>query len=206
MRPGANQNVDDLMGILCAALLIGLLIWVTIMIFYLLTLQKALSRVAPQNRTMEPGSVWWMFVPCVNIVWQFLIAIRVPESLRNEFRARGQDDGSDYGKGIALTQAILGIASSVIGNGLGRAGDSGMAQMGSIFSGIMSLACLALFIAFWVKVANYSSKLANYDGGYPDDFRRGIDDYDRGGRGGGGSGSTDPAPETYRPDDGGKYS
>ena len=51
---------------------------------------------------MEPGMVWLMLVPCVNIVWQFVIAIRVPESLRNEFRDRDQDDGPTMAKPLPL--------------------------------------------------------------------------------------------------------
>ena len=50
------------------------------------------------------------------------------------------------------------------------------------FGGILDLIGLVLFITFWVKVANYSSQLARRDGGYPDDFRRRIDDLDDGGR------------------------
>ena len=68
---------------------------------YLLTLQKALRGISPLSRTMKPGMVWFMLVPCVNFVWQFQIDSQVPKSLRNEFPARGQDDRSDYGRGIA---------------------------------------------------------------------------------------------------------
>src|SRR5260370_41578500 len=118
MGPGANPNMNDMMGFICLFVGAIVLVVLVIAIFYLLTLQKALSRVSPHNRTMQPGMVWLMLIPCVNIVWQFFIAIRVPESLLNEFRERGRDDGSDYGKSIALTQAILGIASSVISNGM----------------------------------------------------------------------------------------
>src|SRR2546423_227574 len=106
MQQGANPDVGAALGVFVFILLAALAVALVVMIFYLLTLQKALSRVAPHNRLMQPGHVWFMLVPCVNIVWQFFVAIRVPDSLRNEFRERGRDDGSDYGKSIALTQAI----------------------------------------------------------------------------------------------------
>src|SRR5262245_57637499 len=90
---------------------LGLIIMV---VFYLLTLQKALTRVSPRNRLMDPGLVWLNLIPIFNIIWAFFIAIRVPGSLKNEFRSRGLDDGSDYGKGIALANCILGVISTFV--------------------------------------------------------------------------------------------
>src|SRR6266852_353173 len=85
--------------------------------FYLLTLQKALSRVSPRNRLMEPGMVWLMLIPCFNTIWQFFIVTRVAGSLRNEFRDRKRDDGSDYGKGFGLIYATLNVVGSFVGVG-----------------------------------------------------------------------------------------
>jgi hypothetical protein len=48
-----------------------------VMISYLLTLEVALRRVSPGNRTMAPGMVWLMLVPCINDRWQFQIATEV---------------------------------------------------------------------------------------------------------------------------------
>jgi hypothetical protein len=191
MQQGAGEAA---LGMLCFVLLGILAVVLVILIFYLLTLQKALSRVSPRNRLMEPGMVWLMLVPCVNIIWQFMIAIRVPDSLRNEFRDRGRDDGSDYGKSIALTQAILGLVNGVFGNVLSRS--PGMEMIGSVVSIGLSLVGLVLFIVFWVKVANYSNQLAADNWGDRGAFDRYGDDrdYPRGG-------SSGPPPETYRPGD-----
>jgi hypothetical protein len=172
--------MDQIMGVLCLVLGAVLVLVLLMLIAYLSTLQKALHQVSPHNRLMEPGMVWLMLVPCVNLVWQFMIAIRVPDSLRNEFRERGQDDGSDYGKSIALTQAILGIVGGVASNVLSNTG--GGEKIGALASGVLSLGCLAMFIVFWVKVANYSSQLASgggrrrYDAGYDPDYGRGYDE------------------------------
>src|ERR1043166_8109214 len=89
------------LGVLCVVAVIA----IVVAIFYLLTLQKALNRVSPRNRLMEPGMVWLSLIPLFNIVWAFFVAIRIPDSLRNEFLARRQDDGSDYGKTIGLINA-----------------------------------------------------------------------------------------------------
>jgi hypothetical protein len=140
-----------------------LLVALGIEILYLLTLQKALRRVSAPNRTMEPGMVWLMLVPCVNFVWQFHIATQVPKSLRNEFRARGQDDRSDYGRGIALTNCILTIIWLVIEYGRNQRvalSDIGIALL-------IDSTYLVLFFWFWQKVAIYSRQLAQ--GGGRDD-------------------------------------
>jgi len=36
-------------------------------IFYLLTLQNALKTISPQNRKMEPGKVWLLFIPLFSV-------------------------------------------------------------------------------------------------------------------------------------------
>ena len=45
--------------------------------------------------------VWLSLIPFFNIIWAFFIATRIPDSLKKEFRERGQDDGSDYGRALA---------------------------------------------------------------------------------------------------------
>ncbi len=122
-----------------------LVVVLVIAIFFLLTLQRALSRVAPRNRLMEPGMVWLMLIPCFNIIWQFFIVTRVPGSLRNEFRDRNQDDGSDYGKGVGLAYAVLNIVGSCAGNSQQGASPE-FAMGGAILSFGLSVLGLILFI------------------------------------------------------------
>ena len=73
-----------------------------IYVFFLLTLQKAMGRCSRRNRTMEPGLVWLLLVPLFNIVWIFIMPIRIGDSLKNEFADREIDDGSNYGKSVGL--------------------------------------------------------------------------------------------------------
>jgi hypothetical protein len=138
-------------GFLCFVLIAVLVVAV----FYLLTLQKALSRVAPHNRLMEPGLVWLSLIPLVGLVWSFFIATRVPDSLRNEFRERGMDDLSDYGKRIGLANAILGVVLSAADLLSGVAPSLWWAFI-LIPVGLVSL---VLFIFFWVKIAGYSKEI-----------------------------------------------
>jgi NADH:ubiquinone oxidoreductase subunit 6 (subunit J) len=189
------------LGILCVAVLIVLVI----AIFYLLTLQRALSRVAPRNRMMEPGMVWLSLIPCLNLIWGFFIAIQVPGSLKNEFRDRGQDDGSDYGKSIGLGNCILGLVNIFISNGLGRIPEFAVAA--SIISGVVGIISLVLFIIFWVKIANYSAQLVSDDRG---DVQRKLekfdddDDDDEGFNAPQGK-SPSASPDTYKEGDPGRF-
>jgi hypothetical protein len=201
-----NQQVGPaatMLGGLCFVLMAVVVVFLIVYIFYLLTLQKALSRVAPRNRLMEPGMVWLMLVPCVNIIWQFLIAVRVPDSLRNEFRDRGEDDGSDYGKSIALTQVILGFISGAINYATQRLPPEGQ-LIASGASLIASIVGLALFVTFWVKIANYSARLGDTR---PRDIDRKLDQFDdddgygrRPPRDG-----DEPPPDAYKEGDPGRY-
>ncbi|VTR93056.1 Uncharacterized protein OS=Tolypothrix bouteillei VB521301 GN=DA73_000000134230 PE=4 SV=1 [Gemmata massiliana] len=128
-------------------------------VFFLLTLQRALARCHPQNRTMEPGMVWLALIPLFNIVWEFIIVLRMSESLRNEFRDRGwHRRGDDYGHGIGMAFCGLAVASII-------------PYCGSLF-GIAAFVC---WIIYWVKIAGYSGQLLSQYDDYDD--RR--DDYDR---------------------------
>jgi hypothetical protein len=190
-----NQN-DALAGAMVVFLgfmCLIVIVIIVIAVFYLLTLQKALSRVARRNRLMEPGMVWLSLIPIFNIYWSFMIATRIPDSLRNEFRDRGEDDGSDYGKTVGLSNAIIGVVSipfSMLSN-IEHLRWVGIIQLP------LALASLVLFIIFWVKIAGYSGRLAappRYSEGgpdYPDDG--GDEDFDHGPRG--------PSSDAIRPAD-----
>jgi uncharacterized membrane protein len=139
------------LGLLCCASVVGIVVHV----FFLLTLQKALFRVSPWNRLLEPALVWLAFIPIFNIVWNFYLATRIPDSLRNEFRERGRDDGSDYGKSVGLAYAILVLVLAPLNIIRQFSRIEGM----TCISGPILLAGLVVFIIFWVKIAGYSGRL-----------------------------------------------
>jgi hypothetical protein len=146
-----KANVDDVWELVCLMSVAAIVIHV----FYFLTLYRALRRVRPRNREMEPpGLVWLGFIPLFNLYWNFVIATRIPDSLRNELRERGQDHGSDCGKGIGLAYAVAVIVMSFV-NIVSRASDNSMPML--IRMG--SLATLLLFILFWVRIALFGRRL-----------------------------------------------
>lgn len=112
-------------------------------IFWLLTLQKALTRCRPENRTLEPAMVWLMLIPIFNLVWQFLLVNHLSDSIKNEFAALGSDPGEpNPGKGVGLAMCILNLASII--------------PYAGALAGIAALVC---WIIHWVKIAEFSARI-----------------------------------------------
>jgi hypothetical protein len=75
---------------------------------FLRALARALRRVHPDRRRMEPGRVWLNLIPVFNFVWAPATVVLVAESLRNEYRSRGLDrPDEDYGRFAGLTLLTL---------------------------------------------------------------------------------------------------
>ncbi len=135
------HSVGYAMGFMMGALIaVGILL--IPFIFYLLTLQKAFKRCSPENRVMEPGMVWLMFIPLFNLVWHFFIVLKLAESLGREFQKRGIAEEPQPGKGIGLTMCILHCC--------------GVIPLIGILCGLAGFVC---WIIYWVKIAGFSKKL-----------------------------------------------
>ena len=133
-----NLGVSELLLIL---ILLGVLLVPGI--FFLLTLQKALSRCSPESRTMPPEQVWFLLIPIFNFVWQFIVVSRLASSLGNEFRRRNLVKEPEPGKSLGLVFCILDLC--------------GIIPVLGIFASLAGLAC---WIMYWVKISNYSAELA----------------------------------------------
>jgi hypothetical protein len=123
--------------------MVGVLIALVVLVFYLLTLQKALTRCSPENRAMQPGMVWLQLIPLFNLVWQFFNVINVAKSLGAEFQKRGMGEDPQPGKTLGLVTCIL-FCCGII----------------PVLGALCSLAGLVCWIIYWVKIAGYSNKLA----------------------------------------------
>ncbi len=148
----------------------------SIVCLFLLSMQKALNRVSPHNRLMSPRMVWLNLIPGVNFVWQFVTVIRVTGSLKNEFRDRGHDNGTGYGKRFGIAYCISASLHVVIGlldtatgfvqsvSVQGRPDQApGVALVAiRVFALILLIVIPVSGVLFWVKIAWYSRQLA-YD-------------------------------------------
>jgi hypothetical protein len=120
-------------------------------IFFLITLQRALTKCSPANRTMTPGLVWLQIIPFFGLIWQFFVVIAIANSLQNEFAARRIPAESKPGQGLGLAMCITRVCTVI--------------PFVGIFAGIASI---VLWIVYWVKIAEFSRKLDHAPGAsYP---------------------------------------
>lgn len=103
-------------------------------VLFLLTLQNTLKAIAPQNRRLEPELVWLMFIPFFNLVWQFIVVIRIADSIKADLESRQIHTYDKPTLGIGLAHCIL------------------LVCFWFPFAGIAGLICT---IVYWVKVYDY---------------------------------------------------
>jgi hypothetical protein len=138
-KVGGGADMAGVMG-MCVCYAVVLVAAITVQVFFLLTMSRALRECSPRNRTMEPGMVWLNFVPFLNIVWPIITVLRISESLQNEFRSRRlPSDDPDFGK----MMGIIGYVCNFVCPGVN-----------AIF-----------WIIYWVKIANYGKQLREDRGG-----------------------------------------
>ena len=183
-------------------------------------MQKALQRVSPENRLMEPGLVWLMLIPCLNFVWQFFIASRVPDSVRKEYQSRGLPDPGDCGKSLGLIFCSLVIVLNVIdcvtsfselrhlavGELNTRPGAAGLQAEPGGYALLRLVGLLLLFVfgfAFWTRVVNAGSQLDAVTDHFRRDVGPDLGDYDRPFQPGPPQPPTQPPDQSdaYRPED-----
>lgn len=125
------------------AIVIGVIIGLIPLIFYLITLQNTLKKVNPENQKMTPGSVWMILIPGFGIVWHFIVVNRISVSLKLEFEKRNiQVNEVLPGKSIGITFCILASCSIIP------------------FVGVLaSVGGLVCWIIYWSKIAGYKNKL-----------------------------------------------
>ncbi len=117
---------------------------ITVAVLYLLNLQNLLKQISPENRSVEPGNVWLMFIPIFNLIYPFILYPKISESTYNEYSDRGLDTTGDFGKSIGLVMAICGVLGFL-----------------PFIGTLAGLAQFVLFIVFWVKTAGYKNELKN---------------------------------------------
>jgi len=151
------RDDDAAIIVIVFVVLIILAIALAIQIFFLLNVSRCLALVRPRNRDMEPGLVWLNLIPCLNLIWSFMIVLKVASSLRKEYEyRRWPTEGENFGSNVGLGWAICVILANI-------------PYIGILF-GIPGLIC---FIMYWVQIANYRNQLQSEP---PDRFDE--DEYD----------------------------
>jgi len=169
--------------------IIKLIYW-TIMaivaLLFLVNLQNTIKAAAPQNRQMKAGLVWLQLLPLVGLVYSFIVARKVSDTIVAEYRAKGQHlarTKPTYSVGVTLAvfSIIVTVLSVYFGLTYGRVDTTTMSQeevvayttrtdvMGiTALMGIASLLWFVFFIIYWVQAAGYKKKMKNLPDQLPD--------------------------------------
>jgi len=138
-----HDNAAAGIGMIFVALgLVMLLIGLVVMVFYILTLQKALNKCAPENRAMQPAMTWLLLIPCFGLVWHFFVVINMAKTLGAEFQKRGLAEEPEPGKVLGLVTCGLFVGSCI-----------------PFLNYLCAPAGLICWIIYWVKISGYSGKL-----------------------------------------------
>ena len=142
-------------------------------LLYLRTLNRALERCAPQNRTMSPGMVWLQLVPLVGLGWQFVNVVSLGKSLENEYRSRGiamrrphQGLGIAMGVFFAAAVVLLWVSDAFVALVDARSSFGYTSRQTTSIEGLMVIAGLAilgglvLWVIYWVRISRTSARLA----------------------------------------------
>lgn len=115
-------------------------------IFYLLTLQKALARCSPASRTMDPAMVWLCLIPLFHLIWNFFVVMALGRSLGNEYARRGIPRPEMLpGQSIGMAMSIC-LCCAIV----------------PVLNLLAGPAALVLWIVYWIKIANYSAMLGDF--------------------------------------------
>ena len=145
-----------------------LLAFVIPCILFLLSQQRILQVIHPENREMSPGLVWLQFIPAFGMIWQFFVVTRIARSVSKEMVSNvGKsilDISQEHMKGTDLSPTYpVGIAycllntTGVIINYSTRQSVPYLALLGSCFV----LAGSVCWIIYWVRLVNTKNKLVN---------------------------------------------
>ncbi|QVL34691.1 hypothetical protein KIH39_12510 [Telmatocola sphagniphila] len=156
--PQANAQPAQQAAIIIAlvAIFIVVLVYLATSILFLISLQRTLEAVKRRNRTLEPGLVWLLLVPILNLFWVHVLAKQIPRSLQNEYSDRGWNTAGEsfaFKAGQVWSWAtILEIFASIAS----EISQSPFIKLVNV-AFLIAIACSS--VSFWVQTASYRREL-----------------------------------------------
>lgn len=114
---------------------LGLAVSLVISAVISLLVYNAQKAIPAEHRKIEPGLIWLLLIPLFNLVWNFFVFMRVPESYRSYFASIGRANVGETEKKLGLGYSICVVCTFIPCLGF--------------FAGI---AALVLLIIFLVKI------------------------------------------------------
>lgn len=127
--------VRDQAGLAWSLGFIGLMILPRI--FYLFSMQKALSAVPGEHRPISPGLVWLSLIPIFYYLWDIVLVAVTGKALADELGRRGLSAGeASPGIGFGVAYCLLGFFNWIPFIGF--------------FTGLATLVC---WIVYWSRIS-----------------------------------------------------
>jgi hypothetical protein len=144
--PVTNQVNQIAINLIPSLIMLVVMLGIAALICFLLyNLQTAVPH---QHRKIEAGLIWLSLIPLFNLIWNFFVFLRVPESYQSAFAERGDPTRGQTERSIGLAYAICAACSIIPCLGL-----------------FAALAGLVLLVIFLVKMYNLKSLLQSGGGG-----------------------------------------
>ncbi|WP_374166145.1 hypothetical protein [Arcticibacter sp. MXS-1] len=127
-----------------------ILLVLLIFVFFYLTLYRTLSLVRPENRKIQPFTVWLLFIPGFKMIWSFFVVTGISNSIREELLSRDYEvtDRPTYLSGILYSIALCFDLLIFI-----------IPKDQITFFGIAGLLQIIFFVQYWNKVSWYKNLL-----------------------------------------------
>jgi hypothetical protein len=98
-------------GLLVVVVMLVVALAVGVLVCYFL--YQAARQIPAEHRKLGPSSVFLLLVPLLNVVWLFIVVIKLSESFQSYFSAQGRTDAGDCGYAIGLGWAIAVVCAVV---------------------------------------------------------------------------------------------
>lgn len=103
-------------------------------------------RCSPESRALSPNLIWLLVIPVFTFVWEFVVVIKLAESLHNEFSKRGIETDKAPGQTIGLAASILIVIAIIPYHYFDL----------FVVVGIPAVIC---WIIYWIKIWRFSNQL-----------------------------------------------
>lgn len=129
-------------------------------ILFYLTLYTTLNIIKTENRKLHPLTVWLLFIPGFNLVWNFFVVSGVSVSIKNELQSRNYDLIKRPAFVSGIVYAIL-VALGIIPLLLKIPFNLQIPETWMMFFSLLGLLQIFSLIDYWRKVNWYMKIIRN---------------------------------------------
>ncbi len=129
-------------------------------ILFYLTLYTTLNIIKAENRKLHPLTVWLLFIPGFNLVWNFFVVSGVTVSIKNELQSRNYDVIKRPAFVSGMAYAIL-TALGIIPLLLKIPFNMQIPETWMMLFGLLGLLQIFSLIDYWRKVNWYMKIIRN---------------------------------------------